>query len=168
MDLIAENQKNAHAFLIDMLKDIERFNVFSDQDLESLVSLSRFEEHQPGDVIMREGDYDTWVYILIEGAAEIVRNGKILCYLHQKGDMFGEMGVVDGAPRSATIRATEHTLVLCFDAAIIDRQLNNNEVRFCYVIYRLFSEVLSARLRATNENVQYLEALSRSGNPTPR
>lgn len=69
MDLIAENQKNAHAFLIEMLKDIERFNVFSDQDLESLVSLSRFEEHQPGDVIMREGDYDTWVYILIEGGS---------------------------------------------------------------------------------------------------
>ena len=169
MELHAENQTNGHRFYIETLKEIERFNVFSDQDLESLVSLSWFKEYQPGDVIIREGEFDTWIHILIEGTVEIVSNGKTVCHLRQKGDMFGEMGVVDGAPRSATVRATEHTRILSFDAAVIDRQLSNNEVRFCYVIYRLFSEILTARLRATtSENVQYLEALSRSGNPLPR
>ncbi len=169
MILQAKIQTIRHRFLIKTLREIERFNVFSDQDLKSLVSLSWFDEYQPGDVIIQEGEFDTWIYILIEGTVEIVRDGKTLCYLRQKGDMFGEMGVVDGASRSATVRATEHAQILSFDAAVIDGQLSNNEVRFCYVIYRLFSEILTARLRSTtSENVQYLEALSRSCNPLPR
>ena len=68
--------------------------------------------------------------------------------------------------RSATIRAVEFTQALSFDAAIIDHELNRNELSFCYVIFRLISEVLAERLRnTTNVASDYHKVLARFGNP---
>ncbi len=51
------------------------------------------------------------------------------------------------------------------DAAVIDRSLRNNEISLCYIIYRLFSEVLAERLRATTEeNIKLKQALSKYSN----
>ena len=101
------------------------------------------------------GDYDCWMYILLKGSVNIVKDDKIIRKLQRNGDIFGEMGIIDGSPRSASIVAAKECLVLGIDGSIIDRCLNDNNVVFCYTIYRIFSEVLAARLRdTTTENTK--------------
>ncbi len=151
--------------LIELIKQSDNFQLFSDSELKSLISLSHFREFEPGEVVMKENDFDSWVYIMVKGKLEIIKDGKFVCYLTKSGELFGEMGVVDGSPRSATIRATQQTMVMGIDAAVIDRSLRNNEISLCYIIYRLFSEVLAERLRATTEeNIKLKQALSKYSN----
>ena len=106
---------------IDLLKKIGRFQNFEDRDLRALVMSGRFRECEPGETIIREGEYDCWLYILLAGRLEIVKKGRTVRYLGRKGDMFGEMGVIDGSPRSATIRAVGEVQVLGIDGSVIDR-----------------------------------------------
>lgn len=125
--------------------------MFSDNDLKAFLSLSKLIRFKPGDVLIREGEFDCWVYFLITGSLDIEKEGKVIGKLQRNGDLFGEMGVIEGSPRSATIKAATESIVLGVDASVIDRKFKTNEIYFCYTIYRLFAEVLASRLRNTTQ-----------------
>ncbi|MEW6220667.1 MAG: cyclic nucleotide-binding domain-containing protein [Thermodesulfobacteriota bacterium] len=146
---VALSRENLH--IIEMLRRIERFSGFSDRDLRSLVEVARLREYAPGETVIREGEFDCWVYFLLTGALEIVKGEQPVGRLQRLGDLFGEMGIIDGSPRSATIRAVKNSLILGVDGSVVDRQVKKRDLAFCYTIYRLFAEVLAARLRATTE-----------------
>ena len=137
--------------MIPILRKLKKFDMFSDEDLLTFQQLARVRECMAGEVLIREGDYDSSVYFLILGVLEIVKGDKVIGTLDRSGDIFGEMGVIDGSPRSASVRALENSLVLGLDAALLDRKMKINEVFFSYSLYRLFSEVLAKRLRETTE-----------------
>lgn len=154
--------------IIHLMKKLPKFDLLADSELREFYKAGRFREYAPGEVLIQEGDYDCWVYFLIAGELELSKGGKRVGYLKRNGDMFGEMGVIDGSPRSATIRALSKCIVMGIDASLIDQSLKANKTSFCYVIYRLFAEVLAMRLRdTTQENVALREALARfGGEPT--
>lgn len=67
--------------------------------------LKRF---QPGDILFRQGDPSDHVVLLRSGHAEVLREVGEDCILlgtAEEGEFLGEMGVLDGRPRSATVRA---------------------------------------------------------------
>ena len=75
-----------------------------------------------GEIIFREGEVGDTLYAVLSGRVEIVRagpdGGEALLTSLGKGDVFGEMGLVDAAPRSATARAAEDgTTVIVIDQA---------------------------------------------------
>ncbi len=151
--------------LIELIKQNDKFQLLNDSELKTLINLSHFREFEPGEIVIQENDFDSSVYIMIKGKLEIIKDGKFVCYLTKNGEMFGEMGVVDGSPRSATIRATERTMVMGIDAAVIDHSVRSSGVSLCYIIYRLFSEVLAERLRATTEeNIKLKQTFSKFSN----
>ena len=151
--------------IIQVLSKIPRFELFSNEELNAFVNAGVIREYNPGDAVIREGEYDCWVYFLLTGELEITQGGKTVGYLKRTGDLFGEMGVIDASPRSATIQARKKSMLLGYDASYIDQKLKINEINFCYVVYRLFSEVLAVRLReTTRENTELRAALSKFGN----
>jgi len=152
-DYLKENQK-----VMSLLRRIEKFKPFTDDDLRSFLDLGKLREYEPGEVIIKEGDLDCWVYFLISGEVKIVKQGKDVLVLRRSGDLFGEMGVIDGAPRSATIWARSKTMALGVDCSLFDRKQKTNDLAFCYTIYRLFAEVLADRLRLTTEAMAKLQA----------
>ncbi|MEA2085274.1 MAG: cyclic nucleotide-binding domain-containing protein [Thermodesulfobacteriota bacterium] len=137
------------------MKNIEKFSFFSDDDLLSFLDLGKLIKYDPGEIIIREGDYGQWIYFLISGKVEIIKAGKPIDILARSGDLFGEMGVVDDSPRSATIQAVTKTLVLSVDASLIYNEPVRQPMAFSYTIFRFFAEVLAERLRyTTQENVK--------------
>jgi|GEM_PF-231116 len=141
--------------VIKVLRKINKFSEFSDADLRSLLHVGRICEYEPGEVIIKEGALDSWVYFLIKGSLIIEKDEQKIAMLRRCGDMFGEMGVIDGSPRSATIRADSKVMILEFDAALIEEKHKSQQINFCYMIYRIFSEVLASRLRnTTDENIK--------------
>lgn len=140
-----------------LLKKIDKFKHFSDQDLNAIVDEGKFREYEANEVIIKDGDIESLVYLLIKGTLIIEKGDQQVGTLKRCGDMFGEMGVIDGSPRSATIRAQSKSLLLSFDASIIDKSITDGKVEFCYMLYRFFSEILAVRLRNTTEEVVTLK-----------
>lgn len=106
--------------------------------------------YREGQLIFREGE-QSWAAFLIErGAVDIVKNadGALPTVLATigAGDLFGEMGLIDRAPRSATARAAEVTVVQVINEREFHRLLSSADPGLVALL-----RVLLRRLRATND-----------------
>lgn len=144
--------------VINLVRKIDKFKEFEKPELLAFLQASRIREYQENETIISEGAFDCWVFFLIQGVLSIEKENHRVGISQRCGDMFGEMGVIDGSPRSATIRAKSKALLLGIDASIVDNKLKDRQINFCYIIYRIFSEVLAVRLRdTTKENIKLQE-----------
>jgi CRP/FNR family transcriptional regulator, cyclic AMP receptor protein len=87
----------------DVLSRLPLFSQVKKRQLRKLAELARFEEFAPGDVVIQAGEPSSAFYLILDGRARVL--GKARARLLRSGDYFGEMGLIDGEPRSATIVA---------------------------------------------------------------
>ncbi len=145
---LEENQK-----IVGLLKKISIFKTFDDEDFESLLKISKLHFYRPGEFIISEGSTDTLIYFLIQGTVKIIKNQKTIVTLRRRGDIFGEMGVIEVAPRSAAAFATEDTVCLATDFMSIKRITDRDKLSLGYLFYRIISEILANRLKTTTEEL---------------
>ncbi len=112
-----------------------------------------------GDLIIRENTPGDSAYIIIRGSVEVskvIDGQRVVLDTLGPGSIFGEMSLIDGRPRSATVTAVEATTLSLVDSKRFQVILNAipREVR------PLFSS-LSERLRNTNKLVSVLNQRSR-------
>jgi CRP-like cAMP-binding protein len=79
--------------------------------------LSKIREYEDGELIIREGDKDPWLYFLLSGSLRIRKNGIEIGRIDQEGEIFGEMRIIDSLTRSASVYADGHTICLCVDTS---------------------------------------------------
>ncbi|HET6468913.1 MAG TPA: cyclic nucleotide-binding domain-containing protein, partial [Geminicoccaceae bacterium] len=82
--------------------------------------------YRAGQVIFREGDPSDRAYLVVSGRVEITKAGEegaLRIGVLKAGDLLGELGVLGDAPRSATARALEHTVVRALSARELLRAL---------------------------------------------
>lgn len=146
--------------IVERLRRMPTLELFEEKHLQAALQLSKIRKYAPGESIIEEGTYDCWIYYLVSGKVKIVKEGKDLGVRDRRGDVFGEMGVIDGSPRSASVYAINETVCLATDASYLDRLSGKDKVAFTYVLYRIFCEVLANRLRSvTKELVDVLEEI---------
>ena len=148
----SDHLKDNTAF-IEKLRQIPTLEAFDEKELQGALQLSKIREYKPGELILEEGSYDNWIYFLISGKVRIVKQKEELSVLRRRGDVFGEMGIIDGSARSASAYAVDETVCLSIDASYIDRLSGNDKLAFCYILFRVFAEILANRLRVTNEEL---------------
>jgi CRP-like cAMP-binding protein len=96
--------------MIKILKSLEIFSAFSEDILESLTPYVEIETYNEGDMIFKEGDESTAMYIIEKGQVEIKKKDKTL-FFFKDGSIFGEMALFENAERSAdAIARTDLTL----------------------------------------------------------
>lgn len=66
---------------------------------------------EPGQVIARQGDVGSGLFVVATGSVHVVRDGQTLATLGP-GEFFGELSVLDGRPRTAQVVAAESTVCL--------------------------------------------------------
>ncbi len=138
---------------VSLLKKVPLFAEFGDEDLAAvalLVQPRRFSKHA---VLVYEGDPGDALFVVVKGNVAVTRlsnEGKesILSIL-KEGDFFGEMGVLDASPRSATIKALGDVEV----AMLARKDFLDLLARSAQMSLRLVL-TLSSRLRATNQAIQ--------------
>ncbi len=138
---------------VEKLEKMPSLAAFSEKDLIGLLELSKIQKYEPGELILEEGVYDSRIYYLVSGKIRVVKHDEDLSVLSRTGDVFGEMGIIDGSPRSASVSAVDETVCLATDASYIDRLSGSDKIAFSYILYRIFSEILANRLRLTSEEL---------------
>ncbi|MGC9530421.1 MAG: Crp/Fnr family transcriptional regulator [Candidatus Bipolaricaulaceae bacterium] len=97
---------------VELLRKVPLFSQFGDRKLRALLKTAKEREFSPGEPIVREGDAsNVGFYLILEGQVEVKRGDNVLSRLGA-GQFFGEMAVLDGAPRSADVVAAAPTRCL--------------------------------------------------------
>lgn len=152
--------------LIDKFHKLPFFDSLDQAQVKSVLRLSKIRKFEPGEVITSENTYDSWFYIMLSGVVRVLKQKQEIARLDQVGDTFGEMAVIDGQRRSATVQAVNNTVCLAVDADQLNQAEHSpDRCVFLSIFYRLFAELISQRLRHANEELielrQEVERLKR-------
>ena len=90
----------------DLLKKVPLFSDCSAKELTQIAAASKNVKHKAGTVIAREGEPGIGLFVIISGAAEVTIGGVARATLGP-ADFFGEVALLDGGPRTATVTASE-------------------------------------------------------------
>ncbi len=135
-----------------LLAHVPVFAGLSEQDLGAVAIVSIPRRFDAGEVVFREGDIGDTCYVVRSGVARAIRqhsDGRSITLAHfTAGEIFGELGMFDDEPRSATIDVIEDTEVIAIPGRDMQRLVGEHPEIGVKLI-----AALAARLRATNERL---------------
>ncbi|HLY62427.1 MAG TPA: mechanosensitive ion channel family protein [Terriglobia bacterium] len=143
------------------LASVELFKQMTEEERRKLAEQVRPAPFLKGEIMTRQGAEAHWLYILTRGSAEVVLTvdsgeQRRVAILHA-GDFFGEMSLLTGAPREATVKALEDS-----ECYRLDRHAFNSILQDRPEIAQHLSEVL-ARRKVELEAVRHdLDAAARA------
>jgi serine/threonine-protein kinase len=142
----------------------ESFQFFYDLDNQQvyrLLQVCRIKKFKKGDVIVTEGEVARDMYLVMNGQVKINRSSgrgtPFTLHMLKRGDIFGEMGIIDGGPRSASAVAETD----CHCLSLHQVSLLRCDEATAGKIYRNLASILSHKLRLTSNK---LDDLSRQTN----
>ena len=101
------------------------FSGFSRDELVAVIRGLRLLCFEPGDIVLTEGDAGHSLYVITEGTVktfvrDMAQGGQLLMRRLREGDFFGEISILSGKARSATVTAATHCELLELDRATLD------------------------------------------------
>jgi CRP-like cAMP-binding protein len=102
--------------VVELLAALTSFSSADGPALERLAKHAERVEFERGSALFREGETSDTMYVLLSGHAEAVTEDGMTTTPMQPGDAFGEIGVLHGKPRSRTVIADDHLVVLSLPA----------------------------------------------------
>jgi hypothetical protein len=100
------------------------FEDMSNDEREAVVKEMSLVAFEQGDIIITEGEQGSSLYVVVSGEVKVFTRGKrgdsVLLARLSQGDFFGEVSVLTGKPRTATITATCPTELLVLEKSKLD------------------------------------------------
>jgi CRP-like cAMP-binding protein len=151
-----DNAADARRLSSSKLSVLRKHQIFSDLDSEALDQLCRYAKHtvlKRGATIFSKGDPGNSLYAVISGTVKISISSpdgrNAILNLVGPGEVFGDMAVLDGQPRSADATANTNCEIY-----VIDRRDFLPFVRSQPALSMKFIELLCERLRRTSDQVE--------------
>lgn len=139
--------------LEDLIKSVEIFDGLETRDINKVLKVATGKKYEKDEVIFKEGDLGDCFYLIIEGSVrieKILKDDKIESVATFKtGDYFGEMSLLDGEPRSASVIANETSKLLEVKNSQFIKIIMNDD-NFARKVLWAFCITFAKRLRATN------------------
>jgi CRP-like cAMP-binding protein len=133
----------------EVLRRIPLFQHMSYKELLAILGIARGRQFAKGHTIIKEGEPGDELFVLFRGTVEVSKSGMTIANLHAGGH-FGEMGLVDQAPRSATVVSVEETSAISVDRESLLRLMRKDPLIAVKLLWS-FVQVLSERLRNTSD-----------------
>ena len=103
------------AHKVDQLRGVPLFKDFSDEELGHVAQVAKRVDFPEGRTVASQGQMGVGFHQIVEGAADVIQDGRTIGHL-KPGDYFGEISLLDGGTRSATVTTTEPTTTLSIAA----------------------------------------------------
>jgi CRP-like cAMP-binding protein len=141
-----------HQTIVALLEGVDWFASLTAEEIDALARGAITVRLQPEEVIFREGEDGDRCFVIQTGGVKVVRNlpegGRVTLARLGPGSVFGELGMFEGERRSATVIATEETLVVGLGAdQVVEVLRGDAEAALGMAL------TLAKRLRAANERV---------------
>ena len=142
----SRRSESAHDWL-NALEEVPLFEGLSKRHLRRVAKLAHVRRFAAGSTLVRAGDSGRSFFVLLDGTAKVVRRG---ARAHRLGigDYFGEMALLDGAPRSADVVAESEVLALTIDRSGFSKLLSTEPM-----LSQSLLRTLAARLRAAESSI---------------
>ena len=117
------------------------FQGFTVQGAQRLLERGEIKEYASGEVLFKEGDHPTFVLLVLTGRIQVFverEGGEMMLTDAGPGTILGELAVLCGILRAASVRASEKTAVLQWNAAAFRNLL----LRYPLISERIFKESL--------------------------
>jgi trk system potassium uptake protein TrkA len=132
---------------IALLRGVWLFSACDDDELARIAALSRPQEIEVGTEVTRQGDEGNEFFVVVEGDASAAVDGDEVGTIGA-GGFFGEMALIDGGERVATVTATSAMKVLVLDRHDFNEMLS---IAMPEVTPKLLA-VMGARMRAIEQH----------------
>ncbi|MBI4527060.1 MAG: cyclic nucleotide-binding domain-containing protein [Deltaproteobacteria bacterium] len=139
---------------------LQKVMLFQDLDSESFSILAPLlipKTFKAGEIIFREMDESDALYVVEQGQVVVSKHVSgdmdIVLTRFYPGDFFGEMGLFDSAPRSASAHAEQNTTLWALGRSVFLRIFSDHPEMAARICYRMVT-VFIQRLRATNEQAR--------------
>ncbi len=99
---------------IEALRGVPFFADLTPEDLERLARIGERRNYEQGDEIVRKDEQGIALYVILSGSASVAAGGKV--HTLRPGDFFGEMALLEGTKRSATVTAAEPVEAMVIEA----------------------------------------------------
>lgn len=137
------------------LTTIALFSGFSDTDMEAISALAVTRSFPKNTLIICEGDRSDSLYLILSGKVKVFlsdEEGKeVTLNIQGEGEYFGELAILDEAPRSASVMTLEETRLAILSKSAFDQCMQDHPAMALTVM-----RGLARRLRELSENVRSL------------
>jgi CRP/FNR family transcriptional regulator len=138
-----------------LLKNIQLFSSLTDQELQKISAKIKIRTFKKNQTILREEDTNEYMYTILSGRVKVVQTTEdgreTIIAMHNTGDFFGEMSLIDGKTMPATVLALEDTIT-----AIISRNDFSHLVSTQEKVLDKLLVILCSRLRESWNKIQLL------------
>lgn len=125
--------------------------------LGEVMKMVSIRDYDKKEAVITQGQFDQCMYFLLSGKVSVQVDGVEVNTLGKHGAVFGEMGIIDTAPRSASVIARRPCRCLCLDVSFFDRLQGRSKLAVQAFFYKMFYGILVERLRQTNERIADLD-----------
>ncbi len=99
---------------VELLREVPLFTACTDDELARIGALAQPRHADAGEELCRQGDPGSEFFVLVDGTADVTVDGDKVA-VFTAGSFFGEMALIDGGERTATVTATAPSELLVLD-----------------------------------------------------
>jgi CRP-like cAMP-binding protein len=114
-----------HAETVEQLRNVPLFKGFSEEELGHVAQMTKRVEFPEGRTVATQGEVGVGFHQIVDGAADVIQDGRTIGHL-KPGDYFGEISLIDGGTRSATVTTTAPTTTLSIPIWEFRRLIEHN------------------------------------------
>ena len=156
-----KNKEKVERSIIDVLKGVPIFEELSRREIQNIARIAYQRHYNAGEVIIHEGQNAAGMYVMVDGQAEVTKALEDGTILHlttlENSGLFGDVGLLDSSPRTATVKATRDSSVIGFFRPELLELMNSNPRLASKVIFKL-GQILTARFRFVHDEFEKAQA----------
>jgi CRP/FNR family transcriptional regulator, cyclic AMP receptor protein len=125
------------------LASVPLFSKCTKKQLQEIGRVATALDLPAGRVLARQGEVGVEMFIILEGTASVTRDGQRVATA-RAGDVVGELAVISGCPRNATVVAETELRILDFNHAGLDQLLDDIPGLAKHLLYEVSARLIAA------------------------